>query len=72
MSMTKDDAVNAAVEYAKEDLGEKFESWELWEASDKDVTVRAWNSDGDYEFYSESYGPRPAPDKWLMAVGGRG
>lgn len=52
LRIAKRDARDKAVADAKEFFGARFESWEVWEAGDDEVIVRAWDDAGDYEFFN--------------------
>lgn len=45
-------AADKAVAAARKFFGARFEGWEVWEAADAEVIVRAWDDAGDYKFFN--------------------
>ena len=45
-------ATEYAVMRAKAYFRDTFEHYEVWESCPKQVTIRAWDACGDYEFFS--------------------
>lgn len=46
-------AIARAIEAAKRYFRETYEYYEVWESYPTEVIIRAWDTEGDYEFFTE-------------------